>query len=103
LTEKKPGNGADQYVYDPLDTSRGENVEGVEPNEKTAGIDQRFPLSIGKDGLVYHTDPLPAETPLIGCPKLSLWISIDTPDTDFEVDLYEIQRYPAVALPRITT
>ena len=91
LTEKKPGNGADQYVYDPLDTSRGENVEGVEPNEKTAGIDQRFPLSIGKDGLVYHTDPLPAETLLIGCPKLSLWISIDTPDTDFEADLYEIQ------------
>jgi uncharacterized protein len=91
LAEKKPANGADQYVYDPLDTSRGENVEGVEPNEKTAGIDQRFPLSIGKDGLVYHTDPLPAETPLIGCPKLSLWISIDTPDTDFEADLYEIQ------------
>jgi uncharacterized protein len=91
LTEKKPGNGADQYVYDPLDTSRGENVEGVEPNEKTAGIDQRFPLSIGKDGLVYHTDPLPAEIPLIGCPKLSLWISIDTPDTDLSADLYEIQ------------
>jgi putative CocE/NonD family hydrolase len=91
LTEKKPSEGADQYVYDPLDTSRGENVEGVEPNEKTAGIDQRLPLSIGKDGLVYHTDPLPAETPLIGCPKLSLWISIDTPDTDFEADLYEIQ------------
>jgi len=91
LTEKKPGNGADQYVYDPLDMSRGENVEGVEPNEKTAAIDQRFPLSIGKDGLVYHTDPLPAEIPLIGCPKLSLWISIDTPDTDLSADLYEIQ------------
>jgi len=91
LTEKKPSKGADQYVYDPLDTSRGENVEGVEPNEKMAGIDQRFPLSIGKDGLVYHSDQLPAETPLIGCPKLSLWLSIDTPDTDFEADLYEIQ------------
>jgi putative CocE/NonD family hydrolase len=91
LTEKKPSEGADHYVYDPLDTSPGENVEGVEPNEKTAGIDQRFSLSIGKDGLVYHTDPLPAETPLIGCPKLSLWISIDTPDTDLSADLYEIQ------------
>ncbi len=91
LTEKKPSEAADRYVYDPLDTGRGENVEGVEPNEKTAGIDQRFPLSIGKDGLVYHTDPLRAETPLIGCPKLSLWISMDTPDTDFEADLYEIQ------------
>ena len=91
LTEKKPSEAADRCVFDPLDTGRGENVEGVEPNEKTAGIDQRFPLSIGKDGLVYHTDPLPAETPLIGCPKLSLWISMDTPDTDFEADLYEIQ------------
>jgi len=91
LTEKKPSEAADRCVFDPLDTGRGENVEGVEPNEKTAGIDQRFPLSIGKDGLVYHTDPLRAETPLIGCPKLSLWISMDTPDTDFEADLYEIQ------------
>ena len=80
-----------KFTYDPLDTSRGENVEGVEPNEKTAGIDQRFPLSIGKDGLVYHFEPLPNETPLIGCPSVTLWVSIDTPDVDLEADLYEIQ------------
>jgi len=91
LTEKQPNEGADQYIYDPLDTHRGENVEGVEDNQKTAGIDQRYPLSIGADGLVYHTDPLPTETPFIGCPKLSLWVSIDTPDTDLCADLYEIQ------------
>jgi putative CocE/NonD family hydrolase len=91
LTENKPSEAADQYVYDPLDTSRGENVEGVEPNEKTAGVDQRLPLSIGKDGLVYHTNPLPEETPLIGCPAVTLWVSIDTPDTDLSADLYEIQ------------
>jgi putative CocE/NonD family hydrolase len=91
LTEKQPSEGADQYVNDPLDTSRGENVEGVEPNEKTAGVDQRFALCIGNDGLVYHTDPLPKETPLVGCPEVSLWVSIDTPDTDLEADLYEIQ------------
>jgi putative CocE/NonD family hydrolase len=91
LTEKQPNQGADQYVNDPLDTSRGENVEGVEPNEKTGGIDQRFALCIGNDGLVYHTDPLPKETPLVGCPEVSLWVSIDTPDTDLEADLYEIQ------------
>jgi putative CocE/NonD family hydrolase len=91
LTEKQPNEGEDEYVYDPLDTSRGENVEGGEPNEKTAGLDQRLALSIGKDGLVYHNEPLSAETALIGCPKVSLWVSIDTPDTDIEVDLYEIQ------------
>ena len=74
-----------------MDTSRGENIEGVEPNEKTGNIDQRFALCIGQDGLVYHSDPLQKETPLVGCPKVSLWVSIDTPDTDLECDLYEIQ------------
>ena len=91
LTEKQPNEGADQYINDPLDTHRGEDVEGVEPNDKSAGIDQRFALCISKDGLVYHTDPLPNETPLIGCPKLTVWVSIDTPDTDLQADLYEIQ------------
>ena len=91
LVEKQPNEGADQYVNDPMDTSRGENVEGVEPKDKTAAIDQSFALCIGKDGLVYHTSPLPKETPLVGCPKVSLWVSIDTPDTDLQADLYEIQ------------
>jgi putative CocE/NonD family hydrolase len=91
LTDKQPNDGADQYVDDPMDTSRGENVEGAEPKDKTAGVDQSFALCIGKDGLVYHTDPLSKETPLVGCPKVSLWVSIDTPDTDLQADLYEIQ------------
>ena len=80
-----------KFVYDPLDTSRGENVEGVEPSEKTAGIDQKYALSIGNDGLVYHGEPLRDETALVGCPAVSLWVSIDTPDVDLSVDLYEIQ------------
>jgi putative CocE/NonD family hydrolase len=91
LTPEQPQQGADRYTYDPLDTRRGENVEGSEDNQKTAGIDQRYALSIGADGLVYHTDPLPNETDLVGCPSVTLWLSIDTPDTDFSADLYEIQ------------
>jgi len=91
LTEKQPDQGVDQFVNDPLDIHRGEDVEGVEPNEKTSGIDQRFALGIASDGLVYHTATLPNETPLVGCPKVTLWISIDTPDTDLQADLYEIQ------------
>src|SRR6202171_3323039 len=91
LTEKQPKKAADKCVNDPMDTSRGENVEGAEPKDKTAGIDQSFALCIGKDGLVYHSDPLSKETPLVGCPKVSLWVSIDTPDTDLQADLYEIQ------------
>ena len=91
LTEKQPSEGSDTFTYDPLDTTRGEMVEGIDPKEKTAGIDQTYALSIGNDGLVYHTDPLPNETPLVGCPALTLWVSIDTPDVDFSADLYEIQ------------
>jgi putative CocE/NonD family hydrolase len=91
LSENHPTDGADRFTYDPLDTHRGEFVEGVEPKEKTAAIDQTFALSIGSDGLVYHTDPLPNEVPLIGCPAVTLWVSIDTPDVDVECDLYEIQ------------
>jgi len=91
LTEKRANEGSDTFIYDPLDTTRGETVDGIDPKEKTAGIDQTYALSIGKDGLVYHTEPLPKETPLIGCPTVTLWVSIDTPDVDLSVNLYEIQ------------
>jgi putative CocE/NonD family hydrolase len=91
LSTNQPKEGSDKFIYDPLDTHRGENVEGVEDNQKTAGVDQRYALSIGADGLVYHSEPLPNETPLVGCPQLALWVSIDTPDTDLSADLYEIQ------------
>ena len=91
LTTERPQQGVDRYTYDPLDTRRGENVEGAEDNEKTAALDQRYALSIGADGLVYHTEPLPNEAELVGCPSVTLWLSIDTPDTDFSADLSEIQ------------
>jgi putative CocE/NonD family hydrolase len=91
LTPNQPREGADKFVYDPLDTRRGENIDGVEGNEKAVALDQRFALSIGQDGLIYHTDPLPNETPLVGCPQVTLWVTVDTPDTDLVVDLYEIQ------------
>lgn len=93
-TRPKEGEGMiapGKFTYDPLDTRRGEEVEGVDSNEKTAGLDQKFALSIGNDGLVYHTDALAKETPLVGCPAVTLWLSIDTPDVDLEADLYEIQ------------
>ena len=91
LAEKRPDAGSDTFTYDPLDTTRGETVDGIDPKEKTAGIDQTYPLSIGKDGLVYHTEALPNETPFIGCPAVTLWVSIDTPDVDLSAHLYEIQ------------
>jgi hypothetical protein len=90
LAEKQPTDGSDAFIYDPLDTTRGETVDGIDPKEKTAGIDQTYALSINRDGLVYHTEPLPNETPFIGCPAMTLWVSIDTPDVDLSAHLYEI-------------
>jgi uncharacterized protein len=89
LSEKPAGTGADEYIYDPLDTHRGEEVENVD-NEKTAGVDQRRALNIGKDGLVYHSEPVSKEATLVGCPKLTLWVSPDAPDTDVTAELDEI-------------
>ena len=91
LGEKVPNEGLDTFIYDPLDTTRGERVDGTDPKEKTAGVDQTYPLSIAKDGLVYHSDALSIETPFIGCPAATLWVSIDTPDVDLSAHLYEIQ------------
>src|SRR5256714_2142253 len=39
LTEKRANEGSDTFIYDPLDTTRGETVDGIDPKEKTAGID----------------------------------------------------------------
>ena len=89
LTETQPTGGSDRYVYDPMDVHRGE-LEGTDDNGKTQLLDQRISLNIGPDGLVYHSDVLPAETPLIGCPELSLWVSLDVPDTDFTAELSEV-------------
>lgn len=90
LTGTYPQKGADHYIYDPLDIHRGEIVDAADDG-KGETIDQRYALSIGPDGLVYHTAPLAEETDLIGCPSLRLWLSLDTPDTDLEAYLYEIQ------------
>src|SRR5262249_46240503 len=88
---KQPTEGSDTFTYDPLDTTRGETVDGIDPKEKTAGLDQTYALSIGKDGLVYHTDTLTNETSFVGCPAATLWVSIDTPDVDLSASLFEIQ------------
>jgi putative CocE/NonD family hydrolase len=91
LSESQPKGGADHFTYDPLDTNRGEALEGVEQANKSSRLDQSYALSIGKDGLVYHSSPLPTETEFVGCPRVRLWLSLDTPDTDLQVDLAEIQ------------
>jgi putative CocE/NonD family hydrolase len=89
LSDAAPKSGTDQFTYDPLDNRHGE-IQGAEDRSKTYLLDQTDALSIAGDGLVYHSAPLEAETPFIGCPEMSLWLTVDVPDTDISTDLYEI-------------
>lgn len=85
--EKQSGSTPDQYVYDPLDTRPGE----LEKDEiKNPITDQRFALNLFGNGLVYHTEPFSEATEVSGYVRLTVWISMDVPDTDFQAALFEI-------------
>jgi uncharacterized protein len=89
LAEAKPSGSAkpDTWVYDPLDVRPAEMEK--EPVENYI-LDQRYALNLFGNGAVYHSEPFPEATEVSGQVKLTLWISLDVPDTDFRADLYEI-------------
>ena len=87
---------ADEYVYDPLDTSPAELEKAGSGNALSyvfwgeQPLNETFVVNIDGDGLVYHTAPFESPTELAGFVKLVAWMSLDVPDTDFMVTLYEI-------------
>jgi hypothetical protein len=83
-TLKSESNG---YTYDPLDTRPAELEKEEIVNYIT---DERYALNLFGNGLVYHTEPFAESTEVSGYAKLILWISMDVPDADFNVTLYEI-------------
>ena len=82
------GDPSDQYTYDPLDTRfldfEHQDISG------TTNVDQRYAIMLFGNGLVYHTAPLDRPLEIIGTPRFHASISMDVPDTDFIVWLYEI-------------
>jgi putative CocE/NonD family hydrolase len=88
LTTDKPGaSRPDQYVYDPLDVRPAELEKEDIKNYIT---DERDALNLFGNGVVYHSQPFAEDTEITGFVKLVAWISMDVPDTDFNVNLYEI-------------
>lgn len=82
------GKGApDSYVYDPRDVSGAALEAGIDPSSLT---DQQLVLAGDGKQLVYHTPVFDKPTELSGFFRLSAWIAIDQPDTDFQVSVYEI-------------
>jgi len=78
----------DKYVYDPLDLRPGKELEQEEITKPLT--DQRYALNLYGSGVVYHSEPFPEATEVTGDVKLTLWISMDVPDTDFAATIYEI-------------
>ena len=88
LKESANGSGGgDHWVYDPLDTRPGKLEAEEEPNPLTS---QRSALNLFGEGAVYHSEAFAAATEITGFAKLTVWLTMDVPDTDLEADLYEI-------------
>jgi hypothetical protein len=78
------GSSSDHWTYDPLDT-RPEELDRESIDDWLTS--QRYALNLWGAGVVYHSDPFAAETEIVGVPRLSLWMSMDVPDTDFVATL----------------
>ena len=87
LSEKAVPGAPDHWTYDPLDTRPGADEPDDDPTPLTT---QRPVMRTYGNGAVYHGDPFAEATEITGAPKLTLWLTMDVPDTDLEAVLYEI-------------
>jgi uncharacterized protein len=87
MADQPPSSAPDKFLYDPNDLRPAE----LEREEITKPItDERYALNLFGSGLVYHSEPFREATEITGNVKLTVWIAMDVPDTDFGVTLYEI-------------
>ena len=88
LGNDPPANGPpDLYRYDPTDVAHADIEAEVHPWSLT---DQRMVHALAGKRLVYHSAPFDADTEIAGFFRFVCWLSIDQPDTDFSVSVYEI-------------
>jgi uncharacterized protein len=85
----------DHYVYDPHDLSTADVESAVDVESL---VDQRLEYAQRGKQLIYHTAPFEHDTEVSGFFRLSAWIAIDRPDTDFDVRIYEVRQDGTTAL-----
>jgi uncharacterized protein len=78
----------DQYLSDPLQINP--DVQDMDDSDERY-TNQTYSMQILGDGLVYHTLPFMQDTKITGKVEVSAYISMDIPDTDFYIELYEIR------------
>jgi len=81
------GTGPDQFVYDPRDVSQAELESTLDPECRA---DERMIHARAGKHLVYHSAPFESDVEVSGFFKVTVWLSIDQPDTDFLVAIYLI-------------
>lgn len=87
LTDQSVASAPDKFVYDPLDDRPGRLDR---EDSKNSLLDARYALNLFGSGVVYHSRPFSEATEISGNVKLSVWMTLDVPDTDFTALLYEI-------------
>ena len=88
LNLEPPGpSEPDCCVYNPRDVDHAELESTVDPENR---VDQRMIHADIGGRLIYHSKPFLMDTEISGFFSLSVWLSIDQPDTDFCVAVYEI-------------
>jgi uncharacterized protein len=89
LAVDPPTGTPDHYIYDPRDVSLAPVEASIDPDSL---VDQQLVYARHGKQLVYHSAPLEQDTRVSGFFRLTTWLSIDQPDTDFEADIYEIRQ-----------
>jgi putative CocE/NonD family hydrolase len=85
----------DTYVHDPRDPTLSApeltctDALCLRPTFPTDNLTDQAPVYAGEGRqLIYHSAPLDQDTEISGFFKLSVWMAIDAPDTDFSVRVY---------------
>lgn len=88
LSPSGPANSEpDHYVYDPRNVSLAQLESTIHPESR---VDHRLIHARSGRQLVYHSAPFATQLEIAGFFKLSVWLGIDQPDTDFRVGVYEV-------------
>jgi len=88
LESTPPAESApDHYVYDPKDVSLAKLESTLDP---ASLIDQRMLHARAGKHLVYHSAPFEKDTEISGFFKITAWLSIDQPDTDFSMSVHDV-------------
>lgn len=75
----------DAWVDDPMNTAPG--ASEADPPVYTDASEAN---TLNGGGVIYHTAPVARPVEISGFPSLSIWVTMDVPDADFWIGLYEI-------------